>query len=312
MDGAGSGTESEAAASAREARHDRRALALLGVGAAAGLALAAWSLVSGGPAESGSVPAGAVAVVNGAPIRLEDYLRLLDGLERDMRGPIDEARRRHVLDRMIEEELLVQRAIALGLARLDRKVRGELTSAVIQSVVAGAEDREPDESELRSFYEDNRAFFSLPPRLRVRQVFLRLPPRGRDEAAIRARAAEARSLLASGQPFDVVRAGFGDEEISPIPDTLLPPAKLREYVGPTALSAVLALEEGGFSEPVRSGVGLHVLQLVEREPERIPPFEDVAAQVAAEWRRRAGDEALRAYLDELRDQADVTIAPDLP
>ncbi|MGH0035838.1 MAG: peptidylprolyl isomerase [Myxococcota bacterium] len=296
---------------------DRRALVLLGLGAAAGLALAAWSLVAPGEAADAPLPAGVVARVNGAPIRIEDYRRLVDGLERDMRGPIDEARRRHVLDRMIEEELLVQRAIALGLARLDRKVRGELTSSVIQSVVAAAEDRTPSESELREFYEENRAFFSMPPRLRARQVYLRRPPRGRaaseaETAAIRQRAEQARALLAGGEPFEVVRAGFGDDEISPIPDTLLPPAKLREYVGPSVTAAVLELEEGAFSEPLETSVGFHVLQLVEREPERIPDFETIVSQVAAEWRRRAGDAALRAYLAELRREADVSVTDDLP
>ena len=108
------------------------------------------------------------------------------------------------------------------------------------------------------------------------------------------------------------RAGFGDEEISPIPDTLLPPAKLREYVGPTVVAAVLELEEGDFSEPVETSVGFHVVQLVEREPERIPDFESIASQVAAEWRRRAGDAALRAYLTELRNEADVSVIDDLP
>lgn len=323
MEGAPAKPDSPEASQAADTGHtggrsgDRRALALLALGALVGLALATWSLLSGGNDDDAPVPEGAVAVVNGAPIRLEDYRRLLDGLERDLREPIDEARRRHVLDRMIEEELLVQKAIALGLARLDRRVRGELTSSVIQSVVAAAEDREPEEDELRRFYDENRAFFSLPPRLRVRQVFLKLPSRASAsdpdaEARIRARAQEAHDLLAAGQPFEVVRAGFGDEEVSPVPDALLPPAKLREYVGPSALAAALELEQGGISDPVRSGVGLHVIQLVEREPERIPPFEAVIPQVAAEWRRRAGDEALRAYLEELREDADVRVSSALP
>jgi parvulin-like peptidyl-prolyl isomerase len=294
----------------------RRPLLWLALGATAGLGLAAWSLIAPGAPASGALPEGAVAVVNGAAIRVEDYRRLLAGLERDLKGPLDDARRHHVLERMIEEELLVQRAIDLGFARLDRQVRGELTSSVIQSVVASAEDREPSEAELREFHRENRSFFSVPPRLRVRQIFFRLPSRregaGRDLSEVRARAEEARALLVAGRPFEVVRAGFGDDEISTVPDALLPPAKLREYVGPTALEAAMALEEGGVSQPVRSGVGLHVIQLVEREPPRIPDFEDVAPQVASEWRRRAGDEALRAYLDELRAASDVIIDPDLP
>ncbi len=109
-----------------------------------------------------------------------------------------------------------------------------------------------------------------------------------------------------------MRAELGDEEVSPIPDTLLPPAKLREYVGPTALRAVMELAPGGISAPVRSGMGVHVFQLIEREEPRVPPFEEVAEHVQAEWVRRAGDRALRGYLDELRGSAQVVTTEALP
>ena len=62
---------------------------------------------------------------------------------------------------------------------------------------------------------------------------------------------------------------------------------------------------------MRSGTGVHLLQLVDREPSRAPPYDEIAEQVRNEWTRRAGDRALRDYLDELRAQADVDVA-ELP
>ena len=66
------------------------------------------------------------------------------------------------------------------------------------------------------------------------------------------------------------------------------------------------------SEPIRSGMGYHLLQLVERELPRTPELSEIGDQVRAEWVRRAGDRALREYLDGLRDQAEIAIAPQLP
>jgi parvulin-like peptidyl-prolyl isomerase len=66
------------------------------------------------------------------------------------------------------------------------------------------------------------------------------------------------------------------------------------------------------SHPVRSGTGYHLLQLVEREPSRTPDLSEIEDQVRAEWLRRAGDRALREYLDALRDQAEIVVAPQLP
>jgi parvulin-like peptidyl-prolyl isomerase len=73
------------------------------------------------------------------------------------------------------------------------------------------------------------------------------------------------------------------------------------------LAAAERLEVGELSPPVRSGVGIHLLELVDRTPAISPPFDEVAAQVAVEWRRRTGDRALRAYLDELRADGDVVV-----
>ena len=212
---------------------------------------------------------------------------------------------------MIDEELLVQRGLALGLAESDRRVRADITSAMIRSVVVEAEDEEPTEAELRAFYDEEGAFFTQPGRVRVGQVFFRV--RAADEdAATRARAEIARDRLRAGEALATVRAEMGDEEVSRVPDTMLPPAKLREYVGPTALRAVLALDAGAIGDPVRSGTGYHVFWLVEREPARTPPFDEVREQVRAEWVRRAGDRALRDYLDDLRDRADVQVESELP
>jgi len=286
----------------REPGSKRRSQLLLGVGAFAGLAIAAASIVGDG-ANATELPSGAVARVGGALIRVEEYRRLVAGLESDRREPVDAKLRRHVLERMIDEELLVQRAVELGLVDVDRRVRADLTTSMIQSIVDDAEEHEPTERELARFYEENGDFFTSTGRLRVRQIFFRrgADPRGDADA----RAARAAERLAAGEPLERVREELGDEEISPLPDALLPPQKLREYVGPTALRAAMELEVGAVSAPVRSGTGVHVLALVDREDASTPPFAEIAEQVRAEWRRRSGDRALRAYLDGLRDDIDV-------
>ena len=288
----------------------RRPLLWLASGAAAGVALAAWGLL-GTDASSAALPRGVVASVNGKPIQTEDWARLVEGLESDTREPAGPELRRRVLDRMIDEELLVQRGVELGLVESDRRVRADLAQALIQSIVVETEDEKPAEDELRRFYEQEAGFFTQPGRVRAPQAFFRVRAPAEDAAAA-ARSAEAHRRLLAGEPLERVKAELGDPEISPLPDALLPPAKLREYVGPTALRAVMELEPGQIGAPVRSGTGYHVFQLVEREAPRLPPFEEVAERVRAEWVRRAGDRALRGYLDELRENAQVVTVDELP
>jgi len=287
----------------------RRSRQLLALGAAVGLIAAASSLIVPPEGSEAPLPDDAIARVNGTIIQRVDYERLVAALASDKRNPIDDAAREHVLNRMIDEELLVQRGLDLGLAHYDRRVRANLTGNLIDSIVSTAEEREPESGELRAFYQENQDFFTRPGRYRVHQIYMRIPLAA-DEVAIRARADEAVAAIAEGRPFAEVAATYGDNAISPLPDAELPALKLREYIGPTALDHVLALEVGETSPPLRSGAGLHILRLVAKRPSATPPLDEIEPQIRSEWRRRTGDRALRAYLDQLRAEADiVTRAP---
>ena len=292
--------------SSEEETSARRANFLLGLGAAAGLIAAAVGLLLPDSWSNDPPEQEIVAIVNGDVILRDDYLRLLAGFERDARNPVDDKIRQHVLDRMIEEELLVQRALDLGLVQVDRRVRADLTSSLIASVVSTAEEEEPSEKELRDFYEDQAGFFERPGRLRVRQILFRVSPEDEEEAVLE-KARTAQNALIQGQSFEAVNQEYGDDQISPLPDTLLPAMKLREYIGPSALQAVLNLSPGEVSDPVRTGMGVHLLQVIDTTPTVRPSFKEIESQIEAEWVRRAGDRALREYLDQLRADGDVRI-----
>ena len=282
----------------------------LAAGAGAGLLLASVGLLRT-DASSETLPPLAVARVNRVLILKDAYRQLLAGLEGDTRESSDPERRRYLLDRMIEEELLIQRALELGLAETDRRVRGNLVSAVIASVTSEAESTAPQEDTLQRFFDENRGYFTRPERLRVRQIFLRSSGVEADPTA-RARAESALRRLQGGARFEQVKRELGDPEAAPIPDTLLPPAKLREYIGPTGLEAILALEPGRPSAPIPAPGGVRILELLERDRARTPTLAEIRPLVEAEWSRREGERALRAYLDELRDRAEVQVAPELP
>ncbi len=285
-----------------------RALTLLGAGALFGLALAVIGLL--GEKESGAaLPEEAVALVNGKAILEEDYLLLVAGLDADTRGPVSPAQKRRVLERMIDEELLVQRGLELGLADSDRRVRADITSAMIRSAVLEAGGADPSLRELQSFYEREGGLFREPGRLWVEALFFSAAA-GRAEALRRARTARAR--LAAGEPIAKLREELADRAPVPIPAALLPPAKLREYIGPDALAAVMQLESGEVAGPLQGGAGLQLLQVRSREAPRSKPFAEVREQVRTEWLRRADDRALRAYLDRLRRDAELRIRAELP
>lgn len=149
----------------------------------------------------GSDPS-AVAIINGQPIEQAEYDRALVAVATDKRNPLTDEDRARVMARLIEEELLIQRGVEIGLVDRDRSVRGALVSAVIDHVLAPSESDPVSDEDLRAWYADNRDLFRLQPVLHVRQVE---GPSG-----------------------------------PPIPDGLVPASTLREYIGPKVLDLVLA------------------------------------------------------------------------
>ncbi len=302
---------SESAGSETEGARQRRARALLAAGAAAGLGLASAGILDL-DTSGHDLPTNAAAEVNGVVLRKARYERALDALARDRREPLREEDRRFVLDRLIEEELLVQRAVDLGLDKSDPVVRNTLVSAMIESIVSGIGQREPDAGEIEVFYRENREYFARVDRFWVRQ--LRFPiGAGGDASVGQQRALEAATAatrrLRAGERLAELAHELGSVPGAPLPDGLLPATKLRQYLGPSLTLRATELDIGEVSDPIRGDGAYHVLQMRERVSNPPQALADVESQVRAEMRRRAGDESLRSYLERLRKDASIRL-PD--
>jgi len=138
---------------------NRRALVLLSVGATVGILLGVLSVFHNSKADVSALPDDAIAVVNGKPIREEEYVSAVALLAGDKRTGVTEEDRVLVLDRLIEEELLIQRGIEIGLVDSDHAVRKAITQAMLAAIVAESVSAQPSDDELRTFYENNPSLF---------------------------------------------------------------------------------------------------------------------------------------------------------
>ncbi len=218
------------------------------VGMGVGAAVAAWGL------GHRPVPPGVVAVVGAGVVTEADYLRATSGL--------DEAHHARVLGRLVDEAILVERGIELGLARTDKQARADLAAAVIALVTARADEAQPDEATLRAFHAAHRPLFRVTSRVHV-------------------------------------RATHGGRAVV-LPDAPVPPAKLRDYLGPTAAQAALTLP---LNTPTI--VGDFRLTVLSRRAGADRAFEDVRALVEASWRQSEADRALRGFLGDERRRLNV-------
>jgi hypothetical protein len=267
--------------------------AALAVGALVGILLIADGLV-----ERPAGDASAVALVNGYPITAQRFSRALQQMIPDQSSGVSLDQARAVLNRLIEEELLLQRGLDIGITDSDTAIRKSLIDAMIQQVV-NASQPVPDEATLREFYQDNLAYFTGTAALRVRRMVFR----GDDQ---RARAQAAYTALTS-QGWDTVAQELADADFLQIPTSFMPITKLRNYLGPGLTKQLQTMNVGEFSAPAEQAGSSYILLLLDRQAALAPPFESVRALVLREYQRRADDAALRSYLQSLRDQAEVII-----
>jgi parvulin-like peptidyl-prolyl isomerase len=232
------------------------------------------------------------AIVNGVPIPREALTRAVLALQNDSRNPVTPEREAAVLERLIEEELLVQHGVDLGLAETDFAARRALVQSVLALAVAERSGAEPAEHDLRQFYRENAGFFAPAPRFSASVVFLSGPPAP-------AHVNHVRAALAQGTDA----SGLGDQMAVEIPRAPLPEAEWRRLIGAGAARAARSLAPGQVSGPIAASGGVLIVRVNGFAAAPAPAYEEVAAQVRAEWDRRADEAAARAYLDRLKQRA---------
>lgn len=278
----------------------RRANILLAIGACTGIALAASGILE--PARP-ALAETSIARIDDERIDKQDYLAYLDLLAQDKRNPLTAADQRHVLDRMIDEKLLLARGLDMGLAQSSPPVRKAIVQEVMQSILAEVSSQEASDSELQDFYKDNLAYFAKPPRTQLRRLVFR----DSDEQSAQTLAEQAWAALQAGEPYAAVAEQFAAEDMLPLPSDPLPDHKLLQYLGPTLTTAAKALHAGDFSKPIAQGKQLVILQVLYKQAMEPRPFDNVRDRVAQEYERRMGDEAMANYLEDLRNQSDLRI-----
>ena len=300
------------------ARRDRTALrahSLLLGGAVTGIAIAAAGVLRSPVAtlnphpetvpkaiSAESLPVGAVARVNDRFISIEDFRQVL-AMEVENGMVQDDATKLKLLDRMIDEELRVQRAIELNLHLTDSRVRMDLAAAVADAATAGAEQGSLDEETLRAYFEKRREYFSRRGPLRVRQIWVGIVAGDLGEAFNRARAAT--KLLKEKMGFETVQRICGSSEPRPIPDSFILPAELAGLLDPVALNTALTMQPNEVSDPIRTADGFHVLQVLERGENDTPNFEASRLDVEAEFWSDHAKQALESDAAELRRTAKI-------
>ncbi|MCI5048319.1 MAG: peptidylprolyl isomerase [Aquisalinus sp.] len=235
----------------------------------------------------------AVAVVNEDIIPHTEYERALSAMQAGLSRELTAEDRARALEILINEELIVQRALDLDMAQTDRQTRKTLIQAMIRTSLALDGPLEPSEADLRALYEAEQGLFSSPAFFTVRIA-------GTPDAS---KIDIFRNNMQAGSRFEDAVSAAGMEDFSPPPD--LPLGKLSDYTGAAGLQAVNAMMAGDIAGPFSYADRQIYIWLQRRTGGGTLLFDAVRDQVDAEWRRRQEEQAFTDYIQRLRQRAHI-------
>jgi len=289
----------------------RTLVALALVAGLAGLGVAGAVLFRPFDRTPTAVPPGDVALVNGAPILTNDFMIEVEAVEGQPFADVAPAVRARILHEMIDEELMVQRALALDLPEQDTGVRASLVGGVKALVTAPIQAEPPTDDELRAYYAAHRGHYGTKGSMTLTDLVLHVGGSGDAPQSVSqalADAAQAAYELRSGAALDTVEQHFGMADSGKVSGVEQDFAA-KAHLGAKLYAVALTLGDGQVSEPIADADGVHLLVMQHRQAPIFTDYDAVRNNVYADYALARQTPAERANLRLLRRKADIVLAP---
>ena len=293
----------------------------------------------------------AAASVNGVTIdrtRLEREMSrqeqqlLMEGLT--MEDSQREAFRSDVLDRLINQELILQESRRKGYtaapAALEEQIgaiRGQFPDqdsfiqalaqwsfteeSLAEEIARGLTIQSYIEAEISlqvsigtgdalTYYQENPEQFARPEQLHARHILISLEEAAAEEAEreARGRIEDIQQKLQAGGDFATLAEEYSEGPSAPRGGDL-------GYFGrgqmvPPFEEAVFALSVGEVSEIVRTAFGFHLIELVDRQPPGVIAFEEIQSDLIDYLTQERLSASVDTLVDTLREGADIETFPE--
>lgn len=214
---------------------------------------------------------------------------LQEQFQRVWQRPATSEELRGLVEGWVREEIFYREGLAMGLDRDDLIVRRRVGQK-LQFIIEGATPSAPTTAELQAWLDAHPDDYRIEAKYSLRQVYFD-PERHGDR--LEADVASARRALEAGEPLP------GDSTMLPATMDEAAAFEVARAFGAEFADALKALPIGGWHGPVRSGFGLHLVELGARDDGRRARLEEVRAAVERDLshaRTEAANEALYAKL----------------
>ncbi len=212
--------------------------------------------------------------------------------------PPTEQELKGLIDDFVLEEIYYREAVAMGIDQNDTIIRRRLRQKMEFLTEDIAAQLKPADDELKAFLEAHAKDFQRDPTWTFQQIYFNPERHGDDPLGfVRSRA-------------DELRAGMeveGDSTLLPAGFEKATPREIDGTFGTGFAGHFEKLETGEWSDPIRSGMGLHLVRIESRTPGALPDLEKIRPQVEREWTHQNRLEMRQRFNDELLKKYEVVI-----
>jgi hypothetical protein len=195
----------------------------------------------------------------------------------------------------VREEVLYREGVALGLDRDDPIVRRRVAQK-LEFVAENGETAEPRDQDLQAYLDSHRAVFAVEPRFTFRHIYL--DPRRHGQMLL----ADAERMLSelNSPESRLDAASLGDPTTLPLQFDDASASAVKNALGNEFVKSLAQLETGRWTGPLKSGYGMHLVQISKRQEPRTAALSEVREAVKREWelarRVETGDKFYQSLL----------------
>ena len=239
----------------------------------------------------------AVALVNDMTISEDQYIKYISTLGIDVIDENDEELLEIVLEKMIEEELLLQKGIELELHKFDIQIRKAIIQQVINSVLLQNEEG-VTEKELSEYYKNNKKKYQLSQLIHLDIIFLN-SQREEDINLL----LEAISTIG----FEESKKQFHQELFFSIPNRLISIKDCNQLLGNNICKDIFELNLNDISNPIKYENGFLLIQIrnTNSDIKDIDLFNRLYDKILFDFKNSKDDKYFKDYIQYLKENANI-------
>jgi len=239
----------------------------------------------------------AVALVNDMVITEDQYIKYISTLGIDTIDENEEELLEIVLEKMIEEELLLQKGIDLELHKFDIQIRKAIIQQVIDSVLLQNEE-EVSENKLKEYYEKNKKKYQINKLIHLNLIFLNSQKKEDIDLVLE-------TIINSG--FELARNQFHQNLFFSIPNRLISQKDCSQLLGVSLCKEIFELDLNDISDPMLYESGVLIAQIKNTNSNIVDEnlFTKLYDKILFDYKNSNDDKYFRDYIQYLKENANI-------